>query len=271
MDLQSALEQAVLTVGLRRAEARVREEARDGASRLTYTTQAIRESLRLYPPIWAMERRVVEDDEIGGFEIPAGSSVYVSPFALHRHPGFWEDSETFDPDRFSPERSAARPARAYLPFGAGPHQCIGSGLALLEMRIILPRVVRRFHLRPLPDPPVVPRPGITLRFKHGRSYNPLQKLAYSVVFFILFPLIVLTGLTMSPGMDSAWPWLVDLFGGRQTARSIHFLVMVLLVLFFIIHIVMVFAAGPINELRSMITGRYRASPGTPSDEEVRHG
>jgi thiosulfate reductase cytochrome b subunit len=104
-----------------------------------------------------------------------------------------------------------------------------------------------------------------LRFHHGRSYNVLQKLAYSGVFFVLFPLIVLTGLTMSPGMDAAWPWLVELFGGRQTARTIHFSVMVLLVLFFVVHIIMVFAAGPINELRSMITGWYRASPGTPTD------
>lgn len=101
-----------------------------------------------------------------------------------------------------------------------------------------------------------------LRFHHGRSYNALQKLAYSVVFFILFPLIIATGLTMSPGIDAAFPWLLDLFGGRQTARTIHFSMMTLLVLFFVVHIVMVVAAGPLNELRSMITGWYRASPGT---------
>ncbi|HEY4199296.1 MAG TPA: cytochrome b/b6 domain-containing protein [Devosiaceae bacterium] len=104
-----------------------------------------------------------------------------------------------------------------------------------------------------------------LRFHHGRSYNTLQKLSYSAVFFVLFPLIILTGLTMSPGVDAAWPWLLDLFGGRQTARTVHFCVMALLVLFFVVHILMVFAAGPINELRSMITGWYRASPGTPFD------
>lgn len=106
----------------------------------------------------------------------------------------------------------------------------------------------------------------TLRFKHGRSYGPLQKLAYFGVFFILFPLIVATGLTMSPGINSIAPWMLDLFGGRQTARTIHFIVMLLLVAFFVIHIIMVLAAGPINELRSMITGWYRASPGTPSAE-----
>lgn len=125
---------------------------------------------------------------------------------------------------------------------------------------------------------IVPRPAdiagvsrdvaahATLRFRHGRSYGPLQKLSYFTVFFILFPLIVVTGLTMSPGMDTAWPWLLDIFGGRQTARTIHFTVMLLLVAFFIIHIIMVFAAGPINELRSMVTGWYRASPGTPGAE-----
>ena len=104
---------------------------------------------------------------------------------------------------------------------------------------------------------------VRFRLKHGRSYGPLQKLAYFGVFFVLFPLIVATGLTMSPGMNAIAPWMLDLFGGRQTARTIHFIVMLLLVVFFIIHIIMVFAAGPINELRSMITGWYRASPGTP--------
>jgi thiosulfate reductase cytochrome b subunit len=100
---------------------------------------------------------------------------------------------------------------------------------------------------------------VRLRFTHGRSYAPLQKLAYFVVLVILFPLIILTGITMSPGMDAAWPWLTELFGGRQTARTIHFFTMVALVLFFVVHIIMVVLAGPINQLRSMITGYYRTS------------
>mgnify|MGYP001159209181 CR=1 FL=1 len=103
-----------------------------------------------------------------------------------------------------------------------------------------------------------------LRFRHGRAYNPLQKLSYFVVFFVLFPLIILTGLAMSPGVNAAWPWIVDVFGGRQTARTIHFITMTLLVLFFVVHLVMVVAAGPFNEMRSMITGWYRTAPGTPS-------
>ena len=100
----------------------------------------------------------------------------------------------------------------------------------------------------------------TLRFPKGeaaRRYNPLQKLAYVGVLLVLIPVMVLTGLTMSPGMDATWPWLVDLFGGRQSARSIHFIAAWLLVLFVVVHLVMVVLAGPLNEIRSMITGRYR--------------
>ena len=104
-----------------------------------------------------------------------------------------------------------------------------------------------------------------LRFAHGRTYTPLQKLAYFGVFVIAFPLIILTGLTMSPGMDAAFPWLLDLFGGRQTARTIHFFAMLAFVLFVIVHIVMVVLAGPFNELRSMITGYYKTNVHTDGE------
>ncbi|CAN5360953.1 cytochrome b/b6 domain-containing protein [soil metagenome] len=96
-----------------------------------------------------------------------------------------------------------------------------------------------------------------LRFHHTRDYNTLQKLAYGGVLFIVFPLIILTGLAMSPTMDAVLPFLADVLGGRQTARTIHFGMMLLLVGFFIVHILMILAAGPLNELRSIITGWYR--------------
>ncbi len=99
-----------------------------------------------------------------------------------------------------------------------------------------------------------------LRFPTGAaalSYNTLQKLSYAGVVFVLLPLIILTGLTMSPGMDAAWGWLVDLFGGRQSARSIHFICAFLIAGFILVHLVMVVLAGPLNEIRSMITGWYR--------------
>jgi thiosulfate reductase cytochrome b subunit len=100
---------------------------------------------------------------------------------------------------------------------------------------------------------------VRLKFKHGKTYTPLQKVAYFGVFVVAFPLIILTGLAMSPGMNATWPWLVEIFGGRQTARTLHFFAMLAFVLFFIVHIVMVVLAGPFNELRSMITGYYRTN------------
>lgn len=99
-----------------------------------------------------------------------------------------------------------------------------------------------------------------LKFHHSRDYNTLQKLAYGGVLFVLLPLMIITGLAMSPSMNAAVPFLADLLGGRQTARTIHFVAMALLVGFFVIHMLMILAAGPLNELRSIVTGWYRTDP-----------
>jgi Ni/Fe-hydrogenase b-type cytochrome subunit len=99
-----------------------------------------------------------------------------------------------------------------------------------------------------------------LRFPTGDAalgYNILQKLSYGGVIFLLLPLLILTGLTMSPAVDAAWPWLLDLFGGRQSARSVHFICAALVGLFILVHLAMVLLAGPVNEIRAMITGRYK--------------
>lgn len=98
------------------------------------------------------------------------------------------------------------------------------------------------------------------RGEAAKSYNTFQKLAYLIVIFGVFPLVILTGLTMSPGMNAAFPFMLDLFGGRQSARTLHFLAASALVLFFIIHIVQVFVAGAWNEIRSMITGWFDVKP-----------
>lgn len=99
-----------------------------------------------------------------------------------------------------------------------------------------------------------------LRFHHRRRYGPLQKLAYAGVMFLLLPLMILTGLSMSPSFNAVAPWLLDVFGGRQTARTLHFGVMLALIGFFIVHILMVLASGPLNALRSMLSGWYRIDP-----------
>ena len=91
------------------------------------------------------------------------------------------------------------------------------------------------------------------------SYNILQKFSYIGVIFILLPLIIFTGITMSPAMNAAWPWLLDIFGGRQSARSLHFIAAALLTLFVAVHLIMVLLSGPITGIRSMITGRHEAT------------
>lgn len=96
-----------------------------------------------------------------------------------------------------------------------------------------------------------------LRLHHRRAYGPLQKLSYALILLVALPLMIATGLTMSPGVNAMVPFLADLFGGRQSARTLHFAIMLVLVAFFVVHIVMVVLAGPLNELRSMITGWYR--------------
>lgn len=104
---------------------------------------------------------------------------------------------------------------------------------------------------------------LALRFHdpdNPRAYNIFQKISYAGVIFVLLPLVIFTGLAMSPGMNAAWPWLLDIFGGRQSARSIHFIVAMLLALFIIVHLALVILAGPLNELRSMLTGKWRVPP-----------
>jgi thiosulfate reductase cytochrome b subunit len=104
---------------------------------------------------------------------------------------------------------------------------------------------------------------LKLKFPKGAeslNYQVLQKIAYSGTALLLLPLMVFSGIGMAPGMDSSWPWIVDLFGGRQSARSIHFIVTNLVVAFIIVHLLMLVLAGPFNLLRGMITGWYRVEP-----------
>jgi len=104
-----------------------------------------------------------------------------------------------------------------------------------------------------------------LTFKRARGedakrYNVLQKLTYIAVIFVALPLMIVTGLCMSPGVDSAAPWLPELFGGRQSARTVHFITASLIVLFVIVHVAEVFISGVVNEMRSMITGWFAVRP-----------
>jgi len=135
--------------------------------RLPYTRAVIDETLRLYPPAFGITRQSIKADEFGGYRIPANSSLTLVFYNVHRDARFWSEPERFDPDRFTPERSAGRPPFAYLPFGAGPRQCIGNQFALTEAQLVLATLAQRYQLRLVPGHTVMPNPIFTLRTSHG--------------------------------------------------------------------------------------------------------
>jgi cytochrome P450 len=133
----------------------------DDLPALEYAEMVLKESLRLFPPAWVLSRRAVDDDEIAGFHIPRGATIFVSPYLTHRHPGFWRNPEAFDPERF--RRGAAPPAPfAYFPFGGGPRLCIGNNFALMAAQIVLVLVVQSYRLELHVGQSVVPRAKLTL-------------------------------------------------------------------------------------------------------------
>jgi len=134
---------------------------------LPYSQMILSEVLRLYPPGWVSVRRVIADDEIRGFHIPAGSNVTISAYVTHRHLDYWEAPDRFDPERFAPEAAKGRSRFVYFPFLAGPHQCLGKDFALLQAQIILIMVAQRYRLDPMPNHKVEPEPLITLRVRGG--------------------------------------------------------------------------------------------------------
>jgi cytochrome P450 len=148
---------------------------------LRFTAAVLAEALRLYPPAWTIERDAVRDDVLGGYDIPAGTTVMASPWVLHRRSTLWDDPLAFDPDRFLDDRSAGRDRFAYLPFGAGRRQCIGQGFALLEGTLAVAMLARRFHLELLPDQRVEPDPRITLGMRRPLRARLLAREAHRPV------------------------------------------------------------------------------------------
>ncbi len=153
-----------------RAEARRTLHTRDRFSAddlraMPYLTQIVNESLRLYPPAWAMSRLSLGPDRIGAYHLGADEGVLISPYVLHHDPASWPNPDQFDPDRFAPEQSANRHSYAFLPFGGGPRLCIGNQFALLEMVALLGQVLITFELLPASSELALPKPLITLRSK----------------------------------------------------------------------------------------------------------
>jgi cytochrome P450 len=130
---------------------------------LSYTPLVIAEALRLYPPTWVTARSPVSAVALGGYAIPAGAVLLLSPYTMHRHPAWWEAPEHCVPERFLRERSRGRPRYAYFPFGGGPRLCLGRGWALQALHVIVALMARTYRLRLVPGSPVWPVPALTLR------------------------------------------------------------------------------------------------------------
>ncbi|WP_165903924.1 cytochrome P450 [Hymenobacter gummosus] len=129
---------------------------------LPYSMQVVQETMRLYPPVWIVDRQAAEDDEYNGLPLPKGTLISAYLYGVHHLPRLWPEPEAFCPARFGKDQPAP-PTYAYLPFGGGPRLCIGNQFALTEMQLVLLEVLRRFEVEWQEQPPIQMRPLITLR------------------------------------------------------------------------------------------------------------
>lgn len=139
----------------------------DDLPHLDYTRRVIMETMRLYPPVWIMDRRTLSDLTLAGISIPAGARVVVSQYVVHHDPRFYPDPDRFDPDRWTPERQASRPKFAYFPFGGGPRICIGESFALTECILLLATLSQHWQIELSPKACVELQPSVILRPKYG--------------------------------------------------------------------------------------------------------
>ena len=141
--------------------------------RLEYTAMVLAESMRLYPPAWAMGREVLEDVSIGPYRLPKGAMVFFSQYIVQRDPRWFPHPERFAPERFTAEAKAARPRFAYFPFGGGGRQCIGESFAWMEATLALATIAQRWRLALVPGQNIEPQPKITLRPKNSIRAIPI--------------------------------------------------------------------------------------------------
>jgi cytochrome P450 len=143
--------------------------------RLEYTAMVLAESMRLYPPAWAMGREALEDVAIGPYRLRKGTMIFFSQYIVHRDPRWFPHPERFWPERFTTEAKAARPRFAYFPFGGGGRQCIGESFAWMEAPLALATIAQRWRLALVPGQTIEPQPKITLRPKNGIRAVPILR------------------------------------------------------------------------------------------------
>ncbi len=143
--------------------------------RLPYTEMVVKESMRLYPPAYAMARVALQDCEIGGYRVPRGASVVMSQWVMQRDSRYYDEPDRFEPKRWADGLEKRLPRFAYFPFGGGSRQCIGNSFAMMEAVLLLATIAQKFRLTLLPGHPVAPFPSITLRPKYGINVVLLKR------------------------------------------------------------------------------------------------
>ena len=139
----------------------------DDVPQLALTGRVFAEALRIYPPLWAMGRRAMEDCQIGEYTLRAGSVLILSPYVTHHDSRWFPEPGRFDPERWIPEARAARPRFSYFPFSAGSRACLGEAFAGVEGVLCLATLAQKWRPRLVPDHPIVLQPQLTLRARNG--------------------------------------------------------------------------------------------------------
>ncbi|MFW5444253.1 MAG: cytochrome P450 [Methylococcaceae bacterium] len=139
----------------------------DDLTKLRYTKQCIDEALRLYPPVWLFSRKSIDDDEVLGYSIPAGTNVFLSPYFTHRDPSCWKKPEEFYPEHFTDDGAQLKHKYSFIPFSAGPRRCIGEYFSYVEMQAHLAIMLNLFKLGTLPNQSIEIEPAINLRTKNS--------------------------------------------------------------------------------------------------------
>ena len=143
--------------------------------KLQYTEKVLRESMRLYPPVWTMGRYVENDYQVGEYTIPAGSSILMSQYVMHHDPRYYEEPEQFNPDRWTAKFKTDLPRFSYFPFGGGIRGCIGEPFAWIEGTLIIATIVQKWTMRLVPDQRIKLDPAITLRPKYGMKMKLIRR------------------------------------------------------------------------------------------------
>jgi cytochrome P450 len=142
---------------------------------LEYTERVLKETMRLYPPVYTLFRQANTDVRVGGYRVPKDALLMLPQWVVHRDPAHWENPQTFDPDRWLPERAADRHRYAYFPFGAGPRHCIGKQLSLVEAKVITSTVARRYSLELESSPEIRLRPSLTMHPRNPVRVTPRER------------------------------------------------------------------------------------------------